>query len=395
MLFTLEALDADFGDSLLLHCGTAQDPLLVVIDGGPPRVYEKSLSKRLEELRAQRAPDGGPLPIEMVMLSHIDEDHIDGLLAMTAELVEAQDDQRQKDYDVFTLWHNSFDDITGNDSDDFRDIALEELAGKPAGDADAEKARTAGLAVVASVDQGRTLRNNATALGWKLNDPFENLVIAGTEASIGDATKLTVLCPHPEQLKKLHDKWEDYLEAKAKKGAAAAKKVVGRVAAYEDNSVHNLSSIVVLAEAGGKRVLLTGDARGDHVLDGLRLAGLADESGVTQLDILKLPHHGSIRNVEADMFKRLPAKHYVISANGHDGNPETETLDLIVNANPGNDDFTIYLTNDAGEGKDGSDLNQRITEFRERWKAAGRDFKIVVREPGALGLSIHLGDEQP
>jgi beta-lactamase superfamily II metal-dependent hydrolase len=390
MLFTLEALDADHGDSLLLHCGTAQDPLLVVIDGGPTHVYEKSLHKRLEELRAQRAPDGS-LPIEMVMLSHIDDDHINGLLAMTRDLVELHDDQQPLPYDVFTLWHNSFDDITGNDSDDFRDIALEALA-KPAPDGDAEKARTAGLAVVASVAQGRTLRDRASTLGWKHNDPFDNLVIAGTDAPLGDATKLTVVCPHPEQLKKLHESWEEFLE---KKQAKEAGKVVGRVAAYDDNSVNNLSSIVVLVEAGGKRMLLCGDARGDHVLDGLKLAGLADADGVTKLDILKLPHHGSIRNVEADMFKRLPAKHYVISANGHDGNPETETLDMIVDANPGNDDFTIHLTNDAGKGKEGSDLNKRVTEFRERWKAAGRNFKIVVRDPGALGLSIHLGDEQP
>lgn len=395
MLFTLEALDADFGDSLLVHCGTAAEPLLVVIDGGPPHVYEKSLRPRLEELRAERFPGGGPLPIEIVMLSHIDADHIDGLLAMTGELREAQDDQQEKIYDVFTLWHNSFDDITGNDSDDFRDIALEELA-KPAADSDAEKARTAGLAVVASVAQGRALRDNATALGWKLNDPFENLVIAGTDASVGD-TKLTVLCPHPAQLEALHTEWEAFLNAKAKKDAAAARNVVGRVAAYEDDSVHNLSSIVVLAEAGGKRMLLTGDARGDFVLTGLEQAGLLadDDSATMEIDILKLPHHGSIRNVEKDFFNRLRAKHYVISANGHDGNPETETLDLIVTSNPGNDDFTIYLTNDVGTGKDGADLNARITEFRERWKAAGRAFQIVVRDPKALGLSIHLGDEQP
>ncbi len=398
MLFTLEALEAGYGDSLLLHCGTADNPLLVVIDGGPPHAYERSLKKRLEELRAERAPDGGPLPVEMVMLSHIDEDHIDGLLDMTRELVEAHDDQQQRNYDVVTLWHNSFDDITGNESDDFRDTALEALA-NPAGDADSEKARTAGLAVVASVGQGRTLRDNATKLGWNINDPFDKLVIAGTDAPakvpVGDATTFTVVCPHPEQLKKLHEAWEEYLEEKAAKDAAKAKKAAGRLAAYEDESVNNLSSIVVLAEAGGKTMLLCGDARGDHVLTGLENAGLlAAPDGTMELDILKLPHHGSIRNVEADMFARLPAKHYVVSANGKDGNPETETLDMIVNANA-TDDFTIYLTNDTGDDEDGADLAKRVAEFRERWQAAGRDFKIVVRDPAALGLSIHLGDEQP
>jgi hypothetical protein len=395
MLFTLEALQADFGDSLLLHSGTAADPLLVVIDGGPTPVYKKSLKPRLEQLRAQRAPDG-ELPIELVMLSHIDGDHIGGLLKMTAELVEKQEVEGAP-YAVTTLWHNSFDDITGNESDDFAEIAREALT-EPAPDGQ-EKARTAGLAVVASVAQGRALRDDAAALHWNVNDPFGKLVIAPEEgqavAPIGDAMTFTVVCPHVEQLKALHKDWEKHLEAQAENEPDAGK-TAAKVAAYADKSVNNLASIVVLAEAGGKSILLCGDARGDHVLDGLELAGrLEKDAGTLQLDVLKLPHHGSINNAEQDFFTRLPAKHYVISANGHDGNPETETLDMIVKANPETDDFTIHLTNDKGSGKDGSNLNERVTEFRERWKAAGRELKIVVRDPAALGLSIHLGDEQP
>ena len=396
MLFTLEALQADFGDSLLLHSGTAADPLLVVVDGGPTPVYKKSLQPRLEELRAQRAP-GGALPIEMVMLSHIDGDHIGGLLKMAADIVAKQEVEGAP-YAVTTLWHNSFDDITGNDSDDFAEIARDALA-EPAPDGESDKARTAGLAVVASVAQGRELRDYAATLRWNVNDPFGKLVIAPEEgravAPVGDALTFTVVCPHVEQLKALHEDWEKHLKAQAEKDPEAGK-TAAKVAAYADKSVNNLASIVVLAEAGGKSMLLCGDARGDHVLDGLELAGLLEkDAGTMKLDVLKLPHHGSINNAEQDFFTRLPAKHYVISANGHDGNPETETLDMIVKANPETDDFTIHLTNDEGSGKDGSNLNARVTEFRERWKAEGRELKIVVRDPAALGLSVHLGDEQP
>lgn len=39
-------------------------------------------------------------------------------------------------------------------------------------------------------------------------------------------------------------------------------------------SVANLSSVVVLAAVGKKRMLLTGDARGDKILEGLELVGL-------------------------------------------------------------------------------------------------------------------------
>ena len=46
------------------------------------------------------------------------------------------------------------------------------------------------------------------------------------------------------------------------------------LAAYVDESVPNLSSIVVLAEWMARRMLLTGDARGDKILEGLELVGL-------------------------------------------------------------------------------------------------------------------------
>ncbi|HPM83944.1 MAG TPA: hypothetical protein PLF81_24730, partial [Candidatus Anammoximicrobium sp.] len=81
MPFALEALEAKKGDSLLLHYGRDSDPKLIVIDGGPSGVYARSLKPRLDQLKQQRSPDD-PLPIRMVMVSHIDDDHINGVLQM-------------------------------------------------------------------------------------------------------------------------------------------------------------------------------------------------------------------------------------------------------------------------------------------------------------------------
>jgi hypothetical protein len=59
-----------------------------------------------------------------------------------------------------------------------------------------------------------------------------------------------------EALQEAHDKW---LREQPKK----QKDPQGALAAFVDQSVPNLSSIVVLAELGGKRMLLTGDACGE------------------------------------------------------------------------------------------------------------------------------------
>jgi hypothetical protein len=82
--------------------------------------------------------------------------------------------------------------------------------------------------------------------------------------------------------------------------AAAAKKKAGTasLADFSDTSVPNLSSVVVLAEAGGKSILLTGDARGDKILTGLELIGAITPKGKLHVDVLKMPHHGSDRNME-------------------------------------------------------------------------------------------------
>ena len=99
-----------------------------------------------------------------------------------------------------------------------------------------------------------------------------------------------------------------------------------------DRSVPNLSSIMILAQADGKKILLTGDARGDHLIQGLQQTSLLKTNGTLHVDILKVPHHGSSRNVDEEFFKRITADKYVISANGKYGNPDLETLIWIVKA---------------------------------------------------------------
>ena len=96
------------------------------------------------------------------------------------------------------------------------------------------------------------------------------------------------------------------------------------LAAYVDKSVPNLSSLVLLAEVGDKRMLLTGDARGDKILEGLQVAGLMKKGGTIEIDLLKVPHHGSSNNLDDDFFTRIIARHYVFSGDGEHGNPERE-----------------------------------------------------------------------
>lgn len=383
MLFTLEALQAKHGDSLLLHYGKPKSPKLIVIDGGPAGVYKSSLRPRLTELKESRSPDA-PLSIRMLMVSHLDDDHINGVLAFLNDLVENQHDGVELPFDIVTLWHNSFDDIVGNESDKMvkaLSAAVKSVSSGGAVSAGVPLSRSGG-AIAASVPQGREVRNNAKVLALSINDPFGILVAAPAKGkktvTIGDGLKFTVLGPVADRIEELQIEWNAVLQ---KKGLATDEEGEALAAAYLDESVFNLSSICVLAEAGKKRMLLTGDARGDDVLKAVKSSGLL-KSGTLHVDLLKLPHHGSDRNVETDFFRTITADHYVVSADGRHGNPEVSTLQMISEAR-GKDRFTIYLTN----------REKRLDKFFASEKKNGKKYNVVYRDAKSLSLWVDLGDD--
>ena len=88
----------------------------------------------------------------------------------------------------------------------------------------------------------------------------------------------------------------------------------------------------MLAEQNGKTMLLTGDARGDNILAGLRTANLLTDTKPCAVDVLKVPHHGSDNNVTKEFFAKVTARHYVFSGNGQHGNPERATFEMLFEA---------------------------------------------------------------
>ena len=131
-----------------------------------------------------------------------------------------------------------------------------------------------------------------------------------------------------------------------------------------------------------------GDGRGDHTIEGLKSAGLLDGEGRIAVDVLKMPHHGSDRDVKDAYFETIRAKHYVISADGKYDNPDVDTLEMISRARP-DDDFTIHLTYPTPEFEVPK-VGTAIAEFFTKERAAGRKYRVETRKPGALSLQIEL-----
>lgn len=315
-MLKLHVLQAEFGDCLLLEYGTASESHFTLIDGGPPTTYDRHLRSVLETVKAAGAG------LDRVVLSHVDNDHVTGLLDYFAEL--RTPDAEAALPKVGGLWHNSF--ARAIDPEGGVEARLRTLITNTR----AAVMTNAGMAVN-GIAEGNSLRLAAQVLQIPLNADFpDDLILVDTAPSPIESNDLTIRIVGPDRsgLDELRAEWQSWLDTHEDAVGSGDPFVM----ANSDRSVPNLSSIMFLAEGGGKTVLLTGDGRGDHLLHGLEHAGLLDDEGRMHVDVLKLAHHGSDRNATRTFFKKLTADTYVASANGRDGNPDLATLIWIVEA---------------------------------------------------------------
>lgn len=350
-VFSLEVLPAKEGDCLLLRYGSKDEPKLALIDGGPRDVYLHQLERRLRQLREEQEQ---PLILDWIMVSHVDSDHTTGVIDLTDALVAELPERTFVTSE--RLWHNMFDHLVANDvtplvaafTAQFGPAALD---GYIAPDAFADQASADFAKVIKDFGPGAKLRDNAVTLGMKSNadglrtvgkeDCTPGLLVAckgGKAIDVGAGLTFRVIGPMDEDVERLRAKYDEWLNSLQQGNESLA--IDAFPLGNDDVSPSNLSSIVVLAEFDEKKILFTGDARGDKILEGMDFAGLGDRLHV---DVLKSQHHGSDRNVTQAFFARVTADHYVFSGDGKHGNPERETLDMLRQARP-DAAYEIYLT---------------------------------------------------
>ncbi len=345
-MFRLQMLPARKGDALWIQYGDQQNPSNILIDGGNtgtgPRIVEQ-----IEQLPA------GKRHIELLVVSHVDGDHIEGILELLAN----------PDLDV------TFGDIWFNGWRHFKDCDLEDF-----GPAQGEQL-TAKL-IEMKAPWNAHLKKKAIVIPDEGDLPIVEL---------DGGMKLTLLSPTKQKLAELKPKWEaECKKAHLIPGEDETKKEVkpegyesmgvidieelAEAPFKEDVSEANGASIAFVAEFDNRRVLFSGDAHPSVLLDGINRM-VPQEGKRLRLNCVKMPHHGSKGNIMRELIEKLECPRYLFSTNGVQfKHPDKESVARVLMYGGGNADFVFNYK----------------TKCNEVWDEEGwmEEYQYTVQYPG-------------
>ncbi|MFC7699449.1 ComEC/Rec2 family competence protein [Bradyrhizobium sp. GCM10028915] len=304
-MFRLAMLPARQGDCLWFSYGSEQSPHHLVIDGGPER--SRVLLSRVEQMLA--ASPNRKLHIDLLVVTHVDNDHIGGVLELLENLPTG--------LSFSDIWFNAY-----------RHLLPPDRLGP---------------------DQGERLAAvlDARRLPW--NEAFHRrAVVIPDEGALPrivrqDGLALTLLGPDRSQLAKLAKVWEDVVaEEEQATGERQEGDLLGRgdpwppdLAALAqrrfrpDVGEANGSSIAFLVEYQGKCILCAADAFSGRLINSLDRLPQQEER--ISLDAFKLSHHGSAKSTSSELLGKVACNQYLISSNGsYFGHPDAEAMARVL-----------------------------------------------------------------
>jgi hypothetical protein len=300
------------------------------------------------------------------MLSHVDADHVEGLVRLFAE--------KPLPVAVKRVWFNGWRQMSGPDH------TLGPLQGE--------------FLSALLVDR--------VPGAWKPDAPPWCVPPDGKLPVMklpGDMS-LTLLSPNPTKLKAMASEWRTKLEGTGirpgqleqawkllgsktkflpRQGLLGAAPSLDRLLKRQfkiDPAKANGSSIAVLAEYAGKSALLLADAHPDVIADSL--GRLCTARGVKRLavDAVKVSHHGSRANTNEALLKLIASPRYLISTNGAQfRHPDRECLARIIKLGKPR---TLYFN--------------YASRFTNPWikSAADHGYEAIVRSKSDLALRVVL-----
>jgi beta-lactamase superfamily II metal-dependent hydrolase len=338
-MLRIEMLPAGHGDCLWIEYGDPKAPRRALIDGGATGTYKRALQPRLRALPEKDRR------FELLMVTHIDADHITGVLEL---LKDKETGFRAKD-----IWFNGYRHLPDENPETLGPV------------------------------QGEALTDLLVKPGVTWNGAFKKAAVAVPKdgelprISLDGGLALTLLSPTPAKLAELKPAWEKEVrkagldpemkrpeEVESAEGFALLggppdvdELVLEKFS--EDTAEANGSSIAVLAEFEGHRLLLTGDAHPGVLTAGIKRLAKNDKLAV---DACKLPHHGSKANVSRQLLEVLDCKQYLFSTNGaHFKHPDRQAVARVIKWGGSQPELSFNYRTEFNNAWDGKPLRERYS----------------------------------
>ena len=314
-IFRIEMLPALHGDCIFIEYGKAPHPRRMLIDGGPIGAYD-ALEARINSMSA------ADRRVELAVMTHVDTDHVDGLLRLFAN--------KPLPLDVQDVWFNGWRHLVeshgalgGNQGEYLSALLVRRFR---------------------SDQWNGAFKGEAVVVHDKKPLP---------EHTLEGGMKITLLSPTPTTLAKMREAWKDDLGSAMKPGDLdAAWQRFARKKIYQpdegpvcsspfdgliekqikvDQAAANGSSIAFLAEFEGRSCLFLADAHHDVISESLkRLLKQRDESRL-KVDAVKVPHHGSAGNISDELLSLIESPRFLFSTNGAIfKHPDKEAVERII-----------------------------------------------------------------
>lgn len=330
-MFSIQMLPAREGDTIWVRWGDEHTPYQMLVDTGT-EATGKELNHKISALpESQRN-------FEAIVVTHIDADHIGGLLSCFVDC------DKPLGVIVKDYWFNGYKHLDGRRSSS----ALE------------------GLGAVQAERLTKWLNaqpwNNLYGGGSICRQEGEPLKVIG----LAGGMKVTVLGPSVQRLEKLKPEWDKEIEYVLQKtqnkrsvsnlepmGAslsleisdAKSLKIIANQRPLRDTKAANGSSIILLLEYDGKKVLLAGDAFAEDLVEAMLV--LSSERPL-KLEAFKVSHHCSRGNISKQLIEAVDCTNWLISTDGsRHKHPDDEGIASILHYMK--NDFVNLIFNVASE----------------------------------------------
>lgn len=323
----IKFLKADNGDSILISLldsfGVNKN---ILIDGGIKKTYKTDKGPKGK-------PEFGELKtvidtirdndkcIDLLIITHIDEDHIGGIIKWF-------DDDKNAYKLIKEVWFNSGKGIA---------TFLKQSENK-----DLEHLINPDKSTLTSINQGIDFSKYITEKGILFTD-----IILQENVLKRFGYDFKILSPNKSKLEILLKKWKikdpnlnTSSKPKPNDYAKTIKEHLVNDIFSEDNAYPNGSSIAFILSKNEDNFLFLGDSHPSVIVEGLNRFNYSEDTKLIA-KFVKLSHHGSKGNTNVELLKCINSKNYIVSTNGSgDQHPNKQLLSRLIKEN---EDCNIYF----------------------------------------------------